>query len=587
MERDWLEELLSKTDLVQLVSKYVTLTKKGNDYWACCPFHHEKTPSFLVSSEKQLYYCHGCHEGGNAITFVKKMENVDGGEAVKILAEAAHLPIPEQRKRIDYTAEKQKREKLILLMRDAARHYHENLFLPAGKEVYSYVENRGLVSMIRRFGLGCSLGRTEILEYLLSKGYTYSEMKDAGIAGQSADTYYDCFSNRLIVPIINSYGSVIGFGGRIARNIGKDEDVRKYINTRKTDLFDKSKVLFALNLVKKKKQTQGLDSIIITEGYMDAISLHKAGFDNAVASMGTSLTVDQAKILKNYCDKVYISYDGDGAGQAATIRGLDILQSVGLNVKVVPLTGGMDPDNIINIQGKEGYRELLDRAVPLTLFKINNLAAKYDLEESDGKSKFAIEAIKVIKTLDNPIEQEEYLKHIHTLTGYSMRVLYKQAELNEYNDLPIYPNVESRELKKSDSFNGAQDFLLASLINEMPYADFSKDIYPYLNGNEAMEAYSLALERYKEGYSLQSLFGRTNEKNTEYINKLIHYNFVPGDDKKKFDECADLLKRRGLEAEKEKLLKQYRSPNDVEVLQKLNEIDKQIKQMKKNGGYNG
>lgn len=579
-QKDFLDELLSKTDLVQLVSKYVSLTRKGNNFWGCCPFHHEKTPSFKVSAENQLYYCFGCKESGNAITFLKKIESIEGIEAIKMLAEAAHMSLPEYKSNKKYDDIKKKRERLGALMREAALHYHENIYTPEAKKAMEYVEQRQIASMVKKFGLGYSLGRFEMIDYLKSKGYTCAEMKEAGLAEQRADSYYDVFMNRLIIPIINPYGSVIAFGGRI---LEKNPDLAKYRNSKQTILFDKSKVLFALNLVKKKKQREGLDSIIITEGYMDTISLFKAGFENVVASMGTSLTLEQAKLLKNYCDKVYISYDGDFAGQKATLRGLDILESVGLNVRVVPLGGEMDPDDIIKTKGAEGYRELLNSSVTLTAFKINSLAASHDLGDPDGKSKFAVEAIKVIKKL-SPVEQEEYLGQIHNMTGYSMAVLSKQAELNE----PIEEvNPTTTEEKNVDTVAAAEEFILASLINNMPYADFAQEVVPYLRDERTRTAYQLALQKYKEGYTVQSLFNRIDEKDEDYIGSLVNYHFVSGDDKKKFDECVLLLKRKKLEADKEKYTLEYQNTNDREVLQKLYDVEKQLKQMKKTGGYNG
>ncbi len=577
-----MEELLSKTDLVQLASKYVSLTKKGNNYWACCPFHHEKTPSFQISSEKQLYYCHGCHEGGNAITFIKKIESVESMEAIKILAEAAHLTVPEYKGDKKYSDLKQKRERLSVLMRDAAKHYHDNLGSEASAVARAYINQRGIGSMVNKFGLGYSVGRYDIIDFLKSKGYSYAEMKEAGIAEQSADRYYDVFMNRLIIPIINPYGAVVAFGGRI---LDKDTKFAKYRNTCQTVLFDKSKVLFALNLVKKKKQRENLDSIIVTEGYMDTISLFKAGFDNTVASMGTSLTLEQAKQLKNYCNKIYISYDGDGAGQKATLRGLDILESVGLNVRVVPLAGGMDPDDVIKKSGAEGYRQLLDKAVTLTTFKINNLASSYDLNSPDGKSKFAVEAIKIIKKLDNPVEQEEYLGQIHNLTGYSMQILLKQAEMGT-NETSL-PEPEKTEAPKSDSLTTAQEFILASLINETPYADFSEEIYPYLTDDLQREIYELALEKFKNGYTVQSLFNRVRPELEDYLKSLLNYEFSSSDDKRKFDECLNLIKRRGLERQKERLAKDYEKNNSYEILAQINQIEKQLRQMKKSGGLNG
>lgn len=581
MEKDWIDELLSKTDLVHLVSKYVSLTRKGNSYWACCPFHHEKTPSFLISPDKQLYYCHGCHEGGNAITFVKKIENVDSGEAIRILAEDAHIEVPEFKADKKHADIKMKKERLSALMRDAALHYHENLKSPKALIAQKYIEQRQIGSMVTKFGIGYSLNRNEMLDFLKSKGYTYAEMKEAGIAEQSADSYYDVFMNRLIIPIINPYGNVVAFGGRL---LEKDAKFAKYRNSSQTLLFDKSKTLFALNLVKKKKQQSGIDSIIITEGYMDTISLFKAGFENVIASMGTSLTLDQAKLIKNYCSKVYISYDGDSAGQKATLRGLDILESVGLNVRVVKLPDGLDPDDIIKKFGASEYKKLLDTAVALTTFKIDTLASAYDLSDSDGKSKFAVEAIKVIKKLDNPVEQEEYLMHIHSLTGYSMNVLLKQADITVDSPPEV---VEHTKEQNVDSLFYAEKFVLAALINEMPFADFSEDIYQFLSNEKSMNAYRIALEKYKNGYSLQSLFNRVDDENEPYLNELINYKFDETDDKKKFNECVILIKRRSLETQKKELSEQYQASNDFSILTKIYNIEKQLNQMKKNGGYYG
>lgn len=581
MDRDWIDELLSKTDLVHLVSKYVSLTRKGNNYWACCPFHHEKTPSFLISPDKQLYYCHGCHEGGNAITFVKKIENVDSGEAIRILAEDAHIEVPEYKADKKHADIKKKKERLSALMRDAALHYHENLKSPKALIAQKYIEQRQIGSMVTKFGIGYSLNRNEMLDFLKSKGYSYTEMKEAGVAEQSADSYYDVFMNRLIIPIINPYGNVVAFGGRL---LEKDTKFAKYRNSSQTLLFDKSKTLFALNLVKKKKQQSGIDSIIITEGYMDTISLFKAGFENVIASMGTSLTLDQAKLIKNYCSKVYISYDGDSAGQKATLRGLDILESVGLNVRVVKLPDGLDPDDIIKKFGASEYKKLLDTAVALTTFKIDTLASAYDLSDSDGKSKFAVEAIKVIKRLDNPIEQEEYLTHIHNLTGYSMNVLLKQADITIDSPPEV---IEHTKEQNGDSLFYAEKFVLAALINEMPFADFSEDIYQFLSGEKSMNAYRIALEKYKNGYSLQSLFNRVDDENESYLNELINYKFDETDDKKKFNECVILIKRRSLETQKKELSEQYQASNDFSILTKIYNIEKQLNQMKKNGGYYG
>ncbi len=244
------------------------------------------------------------------------------------------------------------------------------------------------------------------------------------------------FYGRLIFPIINNLGEVVSFGGRV---LVQNPDFAKYRNGSQTFIFDKSRNIYAVNLLKKRKQTKGLEYVIMTEGYMDVISLHKAGFDTAVASMGTSLTQTQAKLIKNYCDRIYISYDGDGAGQKATLRGLDILAEAGLNVKVIKLPDGLDPDDVIKKKGAEFYAKLIEDAVTLTKFKIETLGKKYDLKRPDEKAKFAVEAAKVIKSLENPVEREEYLKLLHEMTGYTMNTLYKQTEMSappEFTEKP-------------------------------------------------------------------------------------------------------------------------------------------------------
>lgn len=260
---------------------------------------------------------------------------------------------------------------------------------------------------------------------------------------------------------------------------------------------------------------------------------------------------------------------------------MDILESVGLNVRVVPLGGGFDPDDIIKRSGADGYRQLLSKAVTLTAFKINNLAASYDLSQPDGKSKFAVEAIKVIKRLDNPVEQEEYLGQIHKLTGYSMSVLLKQAELTERQSQSENKGTEVGEQEKvKDSLIAAQTFVLAALVNTLPYADFNCDIFPYLSDERARKAYSLALERYKQSYSVQSLVSRAQSDEVEYISELINYKFMPGDDRNKFDECVALMQRKSLEQKKEQLISLWESTKDSALLGELATVEKQLKRMK-------
>ena len=382
---DFISKVLDKTDIVSLISRYVKVDRKGNTYWACCPFHHETQPSFSISPDKQFFHCFGCKESGNAISFLMKIENIEFIDALKMLTEQAGLEMPKPKagtysQRVD----KKEREALYNLMRDAARHYHENLSNPRAKIFNDYLKSRQITpAMVRKFGLGASLDFNEMIEYLLSKGYTYEQINKAGIAEEKDGRKYDVFGKRLIYPIIDNMNNVVAFGGR---TLEKDVHFAKYRNSTQTEIFDKSKVIYGVNLLKKRKAMSPIKYVIMVEGYMDVIALHKAGFDTAVASMGTALTTKQARQLKLYSDLVYISYDGDTAGQKATMRGLDILRETGITVKVVRLPDGLDPDDVIKREGAQGYQKLLDEAIPLTAYKIDVLRAKYDLSDPDSKA---------------------------------------------------------------------------------------------------------------------------------------------------------------------------------------------------------
>ena len=582
---EFINELLKRSDIVKIVSRYTHLTKKGGTYWGCCPFHHEKTPSFTVSEEKGLYHCFGCKAGGNVINFISEIESVDRGEAIRILAKEAGLEVPQFKQNDrNYAAEAKKKERLYKLMRETARHYHDNLSLPAAAVAREYLKKRQVgQNLITRFGLGYSVSGNEIIQYLEKLGYTKTEMKEAGIAAQRADEYYDVFYGRLIFPIINNLGEVVSFGGRV---LTQNPDFAKYRNGSQTVIFDKSRNIYAVNLLKKRKQNKGLEFIVMTEGYMDVISLHKAGFDMAVASMGTSLTVTQAKLLKNYCERIYISYDGDGAGQKATLRGLDILAEAGLNVKVVKLPEGLDPDDVIKKHGADYYRKLLDEAVTLTRFKIETLQKSYDISKSDEKAKFAVEAAKVIKTLPNPVEREEYLNMLHSITGYTMDSLYRQIEMSAPDE--IVRESRQEETKSSTTvMEPSLKFVLASIIGNKPYCDYTLDLFPYLESDIARRIYEWGVAQFKSGKQsgLAQFFELTPEDNKAVLNDLINYPFLDGDGAEKYAECVKSVAITSLSSKQKELAKKSEQADELKVkLQFAKEIDnirKKIEKLKK------
>lgn len=592
MEKEWLDELLLKTDLIKIISRYVPLVKKGDTWWGCCPFHHEKTPSFSVSQGKQFYHCFGCKASGNAITFLKNIESISGGEAIKILADEVGFKIPESTSKKHFNEEEyaKKKDRLTALMKDAALQYHENLYSAAAKPALDYLNRRGIdMTLIRKFGLGYSIDWTQMIDHLLSLGYTKSEMKDAGLAEQRADSYYDVFNRRLIIPIINNMNKVIAFGGR---TLEANPDFAKYRNSSQTILFDKSKTIYGINLLKKKKMKEVINYIIITEGYMDVISLHKAGFDTAVASMGTALTLSQAKLLSNYCNKIYISYDGDGAGQKATLRGLDILMSAGLNVKVVNLPEGLDPDDVIKSKGKEFYEGLLDAAVPLCAFKIDTLRKSFDLSKADEKAKFAVEAVKVIKALENPVERDDYFKKVSELTGYTMQVLYKQAEI----DMQIEPEKEkdAQEIKSSQSrYEQAKRFVLVSLLQKLPFVNFEEDYYSLFDDEFSLKVHNYCRECYRQGKNFAGMFEIFGENELPKLQELLDYEFLAGDDENKFNNCLNILKVEMLTRNKKELVDSYEkskidnsTPTEIlrktqaKILKEIQKVDLSINQIK-------
>ncbi len=582
---EWYDELLSKLNVVEVISKYVPLKKKGGTYWGCCPFHHEKDPSFAVNEAKQFYHCFGCKESGNAITFVQKMESIEFWDAVKMLAKEVNFTVPESGyKARENELDPQKRDRLLSLMLKAGRHYYDNLFKPEAAEARSYLKSREInVSLARKFALGYSINGREMIDYLSKEGYTIEEMKTAGIVEVSASGPYDVFNQRLIIPIVNQLGEVVAFGGRLLNP--STHIAVKYRNSTNTPIFDKSRTLFALNLVKKKKQKEGINNIIIAEGYMDVIMLHKAGFDTAIASMGTSLTFAQAKLIRNYCNNVYISYDGDSAGQKATLRGLDILRDAGLNVKVIRLPDGLDPDDLIKQRGVEAYRKLIDEALTLTEYKLEHAAQKYDLNAPDGKSRYAIECLSIIGKLDNPVEQEEYMRVVIKNTGYSKETLLKQLGI-ETEKAADSAEKQKAEIRKENASKTVADkralFVIASLLHNCDYADIDVDIYPYLKEDFLRKTYEYIIKCHKNGEKCypSSLFAVLDDQNAV---KLVNYEFLDGDGKAKFLSCVTAVKREYLENEKAAAAKEYEQSKDLECLKRIMKIDEQLRQIKAGG----
>lgn len=564
MDREFVDKVLSLTNIVDVISSYVPLKQKGNTYWGCCPFHNEKTPSFAVNEQKQFYHCFGCKESGDAIKFIMKTDNVDFMTALEKLADRAGLAMPQQfsTKGVD----REKKQRLYELTKCAARHYHENLYTPAASAMLDYLHDRQIPdSMVTRFGLGASLSFNELPDYLAAQGYTHEEMKEAGLCEKSNGRWYDVYAKRVIFPIIDNAGNVVAFGGRAIETT----EYAKYRNTSNTALFDKSRTIYAINLLKKRKAAAPIDRIIMVEGYMDVIALHKAGFDTAVASMGTALTSGQARQLKIYCDKIYISYDGDTAGQKATMRGLDILQEAGLDVRVVKLPDGKDPDDVIKQGGASAYQALLDGAVPLTEFKIDTTLKAHDLSDPEERAKAAVAATEFIKTLENAIDQSRYIDYLSSRTGYTREVLQEQADIPT---LRATAPITAPPVTNDAAYDKAVDFVLASIINDQSYASFDFDLEPYFLDEFSKHVYRIARDNSAREFA--KVFDE--EIDNARISKLLEYEFVKGDGEMKFRECARTIVRESLSAEKAMLVRKYDETKDIEYLRQSKEVDDKI-----------
>ena len=421
----WLDELRSRSDIVQIVSGYVALNKKGRNYWGLCPFHGEKTASFSVDGEHQLYYCFGCKAGGDVIHFMMDIERLSFPEAVEQLADRAHMTIPEMEKDEDYERRRTQRERLLNANREAARFYHETLFTPAGEASLAYLRRRGLSdSVIRKFGLGASPDSWSALsDRLMEKGWKLDELVLAGLTvrkkgDDGRERYFDMFRNRAMFPIINTHGNVIAFGGR---TLEKREP--KYLNTSDTPVFNKRQGVYAANLLRQQRH---LERVILVEGYMDVVSLTQFGVEGVCATLGTALTNEQARLLHRFAPQVYLGYDGDSAGQHAILRGLDILEQEGVPARVLDFPDGLDPDEFIRRDGIEGFRKL--PAISPATYRLRRLKEQYDLSTQDGKLAYARAASGIIAAVD-PVEREIHLKDLSLATGFTRETLLEQMNL--------------------------------------------------------------------------------------------------------------------------------------------------------------
>ena len=436
----FLDELAARNPIEEVVGQYVSLKRSGANMFGLCPFHGEKTASFSVAPDKGIYYCFGCHKGGNAVNFMMEIEGLSYPDAVRSLAKRVGMEVPDDEQ---YQSKYRQQERLWALHKEAARFFHAKLNAPEGAAALQYALGRGMPkSTIINFGIGYAPDTwSSLTDYLRKKGYTDQELRDSGLVTVSKKNgnLFDRFRDRLMFPIIDVRGNVIGFGGRIIKN---DPNAAKYLNSPETLIFNKRKNLFGLNLAKKSKA----GSLILVEGNIDVVALHQYGFDNAIASLGTSLTEEQAALMTRYAEQVILIYDGDKAGQNATQRAIPILEKAGLQVKVLQLKDAKDPDEFLKKFGADRFKLLLEDSSNRVEYQLNAIAKKYDIREDDQKVKFINEAAEFLSTLPNAVQREVYGHRVADAAKISYDAL--KLEVNK-----AFKRRMAREKKKQEKID--------------------------------------------------------------------------------------------------------------------------------------
>ncbi len=578
----FLDELVARCDIVDVVSRYVTLKKQGANYFGLCPFHSEKSPSFSVSREKQIYHCFGCGEGGGVISFVMKMENMNFLEAVRHLAGMAGMEVPEDDRE---SGRRNHRARLVALSTDAARYYVSQLYEPAGKPGLQYLLSRGLKPVtLKRFGLGFAPpGWDGLLKAMTAKGYTKGELMECGLAVQNKKGgLYDRFRNRVMFPIIDVKGDVIAFGGRVM-----DDSTPKYLNSSDTPIFNKSRNLFAMNFAKKTKRNY----FILAEGYMDVIALHQAGFDCAVASLGTSLTEEQARLMVSRGKgEVVICYDSDQAGRKAAQRAIDLLNPAGLKVRVLRMSGAKDPDEYIRKNGPEAFEDLLSRSDTDVEYRLGEIRAGFDLEKNEDQVAYLRQAAQYLATLRSAVEREVFSRRLAQETGVSQQAMLDEVEralkaarrkekasLNREQMNPVrQAQPKARQLRYENIKSAkSEEGVLALALSDREMLDAaSRQVGPLEFSSPFLaKVYEMALRRRSQGEEagLAQCLAALEPEEGQLLAQIVQHFQLPEDPQKALRDYCETIQYEHLKKE-----------NDKETLLEI--AERKLQQERERGG---
>ena len=588
-----IEEIRSSNDIVDVISQYVILKRSGRNFFGLCPFHKEKSPSFSVSPDKQIFHCFGCGVGGNVIHFVSKIENLNFIETLQLLANRANINLPTLDNSYQDNKKAALKAKVYEINEIAAKFYHENLYKPTSKEAQEYIKKRKLDNRtLKSFLIGYSGTFDELYKLLKQKGYTEEEILASSLVNKADNgTFIDRFRKRLMIPIQDATGKFIAFGGRVL-----DDSKPKYINSPENIVYSKGRNLFGLNIAKKGDTKK----IIIVEGYMDAISLYQRGITNVVASLGTALTEQQGRLLRKNSEQIIIGYDADGAGQAATLRGMEILQNMGCDIRVLQIYGAKDPDEFVIKYGPERFQKCVDSAISLVEFKVKILKQNLNLENVNDKIKFLNETAKILAKVDNSIEQEVYIDRISSEYGVSKEAVYGEVNKLKYaktsdkkvlERAPIKSFIKQENSEKIDESIIKREKMVIYILLNYPKESFEriKDIITVGEIKTEMnkDIISKIYEQYASGKEGNILDLFTDEQTINYLSGIMADDFGVTDVNKCIEDLLNIYNKERLVNERNDILKKLENTSSLtqeesnELVKRLNDVILKIAKVKK------
>ena len=577
-----LDEIRSRNDIVSTISQYMTLKRKGRNYFGLCPFHNEKSPSFSVSPDKQIFHCFGCGVGGDVINFVKKIENIGFLDSVRLLAEKSGIQLPNDISKAEEESIKLK-NRVYKINELAAKFYHENLYKPTSKIAQDYIKKRKLNNAtLKSFLMGyASNSSNELLRFLKEQGFTEEELLASCLIGKSDRGYYDKFRNRLMIPIRDERGRFIAFGGRVL-----DDSKPKYINSPENIVYSKGRNLFGLNVAREGVHGP-LKRLLIVEGYMDAISLYQRGITNVVASLGTALTDSQGRLLRRNTEQVILGYDADGAGQQAIIRGMEILKSMDIDIRILQISGAKDPDEYVLKFGPEKMVKAMDEAISAIEFKIKVLRANLDLNNVNDKVKFLTEIAKILSNVDNNIEREVYIDRISKVYEISKNAIVSEVDKLLYRSLAGVTKFEKSNIVLKDTQDSKIDVATRKREGMVVYllVDYTKVAFDKIKNVVDLDL----IKSEKNKKIIGILYERINlnnlpeniislfedEDDINYVSGILSYDFEISDVNKAIEDIEKAYYKEKLISLRNELILKLENNNDAEEADKK-EIENEL-----------